>query len=55
MILDFKAELKKHKNFENARTNLKWIISKKSETEIQNFIETIKLLLGQIRIEGLKK
>ena len=55
VISDFKAELKKHKNFENARTNLKWIISRKSETEIQNFIETIKLLVEQIRTEGLKK
>ena len=55
VISNFKAELKKQKNFENARSNLKWIISKKSEKEIQNFIETIRRIVEQIKAEGLKK
>ena len=55
VILDFKNELKKLKNFENAKTNLKWVISKKySETEIEKYIETLRLLLEQIKTEGLK-
>jgi len=55
VIFDFRAELEKQKNFEKARTNLKWIITEKSGTEINNFIETIKILVNKIRIEGLKK
>lgn len=55
IISDFKTELKKHKNFEKARNNLKWIITRKSETETNNFIETIKLFVERIRTEGLKK
>jgi len=56
IISDFKNELIKLKHFKKAKTNLKWVISKKySETEIQNFIEKIKLLLEKIRIKGLKK
>jgi hypothetical protein len=55
VILDFRADLKKQKNFEKARTNLKWIIRNKSETDINNFIETIRTLVEKIKIEGLRK
>ena len=55
VILDFRAELKKQKNFEKARTNLKWIITKKSETDINNFIETIKKIAEIIKAEGDRK
>lgn len=56
VISDFKTELKKHKNFKKARTNMKWVISERfSETEIDNFIETLRKIIDQIKIEGLKK
>ncbi|MCD4681373.1 MAG: hypothetical protein K8S00_13390 [Bacteroidales bacterium] len=56
VISDFKTELKKHNRFENARTNMKWVISEGfSETEIDNFIETLRKIIDQIKIEGLKK
>jgi RecB family endonuclease NucS len=56
VISDYKNELKKLKNFENAKTNLKWVITKKySETEIEKYIETLKSLLEQIKKYGLNK
>jgi len=55
VISEFKTELKSQKNFELAGKNLKWIITKKSETEINNFIETIRKLVKKIKSEGLKK
>ena len=55
IISNFRTELKSQKNFEVGGKNLKWLITKKSETEINNFIETIKILVEKIRIEGLRK
>ncbi len=55
VISDFKADLKTQKNFELAGKNLKWIILKKSDTDINNFIKTIKKIVKRIKSEGLKK
>lgn len=55
IISDFRTELKSQKNFEVAGKNLKWLITKKSETEINNFMGTLKTLVGKIRAEGLRK
>ncbi len=55
VISNFKTELKTQKNFELAGKNLKWIITKKLETEISNFIDTLKILVEKIKIEGLNK
>lgn len=56
VISDYKNELKKLKNFENAKTNFKWVITKKySEIEIEKYIETLKTLIEQIKKHGLKK
>jgi len=55
VISNFRNELKTQKNFEEAGKNLKWVITKKSETEINNFIETLRKMVEQIKIEGLKK
>ena len=55
IISDFRTELKSQKNFEVAGKNLKWLITKKSETEINNFMGTLKTLVEKIRAEGLRK
>jgi len=55
VISDFKANLKTQKNFEEAGKNLKWLITKKSESEANNFIETLRKIIAQIKMEGLKK
>lgn len=55
IISDYKTELKAQKNFEEGGHNLKWVITKKSETEINNFIGTLKIIVEKIRKEGLKK
>jgi len=55
IISDYKNELKAQKNFKIGGHNLKWVITKKSETEINNFIGTLKILIEKIRKEGLKK
>jgi len=54
IISNFRTDLKSQKNFEVGGHNLKWIITKKSETEINNFMETLKKLIEKIKIEGLK-
>ena len=55
-IIDtFKIELEKLKKFENAKSNQKWVITKKySEEEIEQFLVVIKSLIEQIKNEGLK-
>ena len=56
IISEFKLKLNKLKNLVSAKSNLKWVITKEpSLTEIESFIEIIKNLLEQIKIEGLKK
>lgn len=56
LISAFKSELNKLKYFENAKSNLKWVISKKySETEVEKYIEILKYMIEQIKKEGLKK
>jgi len=55
VISNFKTKLKAQKNFEEAGKNLKWIITKRSETEINNFIETLQAIIEKIKMEGLKK
>lgn len=56
VILEYKNELKKLKYFENAKTNLKWVIKKKySEIEIEKYLEILKELLKRIKTKGLKK
>ena len=55
IISDFRTELKSQKNFEVAGKNLKWLITKKSEAEINNFMGTLKTLVEKIRAEGLRK
>ncbi len=55
VISIYKNDLRKLKNFENAKTNLKWVISKKySEKDIDDYIETLRSLLVQIKNNGLK-
>ncbi|RLA06096.1 MAG: hypothetical protein DRQ51_10380 [Gammaproteobacteria bacterium] len=55
IISDYRAELVSQKNFEVGGKNLKWVITKKSETEISNFMETLNKIINKIRIEGVKK
>ncbi len=55
VISIYKNDLIKLKNFENAKMNLKWVISKKhSETDIDDYMETLRSLLVQIKNNGLK-
>ncbi len=42
------------RNFEECGHNLKWVITKTSETEINNFIGTLKIIIEKIKKEGLK-
>ena len=55
IISDYRTSLKLQKNFKVGGHNLKWVITKESEAEINNFIETLRVLIKKIRIEGLKK
>ena len=56
LISDFKLNLNNLKYFEEAKSNLKWLISKKySEKEIEKYIEILKSMIEQIKVEGLKK
>jgi hypothetical protein len=55
VIMAFKKELKTFRHLEKAKSNLKWVISvKHSENDIDIFINILKLLIKQIKNEGLK-
>ena len=56
LINIFKTELSKLKYFENAKSNLKWVISKQySDNEVENYIEILRTIMEQIKTDGLKK
>lgn len=55
IINRFSSELNKLGFFEQAKSNLKWIISKKySEKEVEKFLNVLTLIIELIKNEGLK-
>jgi len=51
----YKSELVKFGKFEQAKSNLKWVLNKDiSILEIDKYLDILKLVIGKIEIEGLK-
>ena len=55
IIAYYKSELKKFGKFEQAKSNLKWVISKEVETSmIEIYLGILKQVIEKIKTEGLK-
>jgi len=56
MVIDFyKSELNKFGKFEQAKTNLKWVINTEVRpAEIEEYLDILKRVIEKIEIEGLK-
>ena len=51
----YKTELEKFGKFEQAKSNLKWVLNKPVKNEdIENYIEILKKVIKKIENEGLK-
>jgi hypothetical protein len=55
-VIDFyKTELEKFGKFEEAKSNLKWVLNKEIKTsDIDNYLEILKRVIEKIEKEGLK-
>lgn len=55
-VIDFyKSELEKFGKFEQAKSNLKWVINRNITTlEIENYLDILKRVIAKIKIEGLR-
>lgn len=55
-VIDFyKSELEKFGKFEQAKSNLKWVINKEiKQAEIENYLDILKRVIEKIETEGLK-
>jgi hypothetical protein len=55
-VIDFyKTELEKFGKFEQAKSNLKWVLNKEIKTsDIDNYLEILKRVIEKIEKEGLK-
>jgi len=51
----YKSELEKFGKFEQAKSNLKWVINRNITTlEIENYLDILKRVIEKIKIEGLR-
>jgi hypothetical protein len=55
-VIDFyKSELERFGKFEQARSNLKWVINKNITTlEIENYMVILKRVIEKIKAEGIR-
>ena len=55
MIDFYKSELERFGKFEQARSNLKWVINKNITTlEIENYMVILKRVIEKIKAEGIR-
>ncbi len=55
MIDFYRKELESFGKFEQAKSNLKWVINKEIKTsEIENYLNILKRVIEKIEVEGLR-